>query len=65
MKIRLDFFLIIQAMLIALKATGEIDWQWWIVLMPTWVPVVAILTVVVLVFFYFGLKMLLDLLRKS
>ena len=47
---------------IILKLVGVIDWSWWWVLSPIWIPVVLLLTVSVLLFVvyrifkYFRLK---------
>ena len=38
---------------IVLRLTGVIDWDWWWVLAPLWVPaLVALLVVVVVVIYY-------------
>lgn len=34
---------------IALKLTNVIDWSWWWVLAPLWIPVAAVLGIVVIV----------------
>lgn len=42
---------------IGLKLGGVIDWSWWWVLAPVWVPtaiILAILSVVTLIAFFFG-----------
>lgn len=38
---------------IGLKLAGFIDWSWWWVLSPIWIPV-AVLTLVLLVLLFFG-----------
>lgn len=40
---------------IALKLTGKIDWNWWWVLSPIWLPMLLVLTIIacVLIFVYF------------
>lgn len=39
---------------IALKLTGVIDWGWWLVLMPLWLPL-AVMVAVFLAFYIAGL----------
>jgi hypothetical protein len=40
---------------IILKLIGEINWSWWWVLSPLWIPIVAIITIIIvgLLFFKF------------
>ena len=33
---------------IALKLTGYIDWSWWWVLSPLWIPVVIVLAILLI-----------------
>ena len=33
---------------ITLKLTGYIDWSWWWVLSPLWIPFVVVMTIIVL-----------------
>lgn len=40
---------------IILKLVGVIDWSWWWVLSPIWIPVVLLLTVSVLLFVVYGI----------
>lgn len=35
---------------IILKLVGVIDWSWWWVLSPIWIPVVLLMTVLILLF---------------
>jgi hypothetical protein len=37
-------------MFIAFKLTGYIDWSWWWVLAPLWVPIVLALAIVCVIF---------------
>jgi hypothetical protein len=37
-------------MFIAFKITGYIDWSWWWVLAPLWVPIVLALAIVCVIF---------------
>lgn len=32
---------------VALKLTGYIDWSWWVVTAPMWVPLVVILALII------------------
>ena len=35
---KIGFFGLLQLLLITLKAFDKIDWTWWLVLAPTWLP---------------------------
>ena len=35
---------------IGLKLTGYIDWSWWLVLMPLWLPMCAAMSVLAYIF---------------
>lgn len=35
---------ILSGILVILKLNGQINWSWWIVLAPIWVPFVSVLT---------------------
>lgn len=37
------FISIMTALFVGLKLTGHIDWSWWWVLSPLWVPVALVL----------------------
>lgn len=39
-----------------LKLTGDIDWSWWWVTSPLWIPVVIVLVFLVIVALILGLK---------
>lgn len=43
----IGFFGLLTLILITLKLTGYIDWSWWLVLMPLFVPVIIIFTILV------------------
>lgn len=43
--LRIDFLSLLALLFIGLKLTGYIDWAWWIVLTPVWVPFVIVLPV--------------------
>jgi hypothetical protein len=34
---------------LVLKLTGEIDWSWWWVTSPLWIPIAAVLVLIVLI----------------
>lgn len=33
---------------LVLKLCGEIDWSWWWVLSPTWIPIVLVLILIII-----------------
>lgn len=39
-----------------LKLTGNIDWSWWWVTSPLWIPIVIVLVFLVIVALILGLK---------
>lgn len=41
----MGFFSWLTLMFIGLKLTGYIDWSWWLVLSPVWVPLAVVLAV--------------------
>jgi hypothetical protein len=43
---------------IVLKLTNVIDWSWWWVFAPLWIPVAFLVTVVTIMFFVFWLAIL-------
>lgn len=45
--LHIPFASILGILFIALKLTGYIDWSWWWVLSPFWIPVIVILVVVI------------------
>ena len=49
--INLGFFSLLTIVFIVLKLCNVINWSWWWVLAPTWVPmsIVAVIVVVVLI----------------
>ena len=44
----IGFFGLLTLIFITLKLTGYIDWSWWLVLMPLFVPVIIIFTILVI-----------------
>jgi hypothetical protein len=43
----IGFFGLLTLIFITLKLTGYIDWSWWLVLMPLFVPVILIFAILV------------------
>jgi hypothetical protein len=39
-----------------LKLTGNIDWSWWWITAPLWIPVLAVITLIGLAGFFYWLK---------
>ena len=39
---KLTFADLLAILFIGLKLTNEIDWSWWLVLLPFWLPIVLI-----------------------
>ena len=44
----IGFFGLLTILFIALKLTGFIDWSWWWVLAPMWMPIVLIIVIILL-----------------
>ena len=44
----IGFFGLLALIFITLKLTGYIDWSWWLVLMPLFLPVIIIFTILVI-----------------
>lgn len=45
----LDFWIIIQCLLLILKLTGVIGWSWWVVLLPAIVPAAVIIIAILFI----------------
>lgn len=45
----IGFFSLLTVLFIGLKLTGYIDWSWWLVLLPFYGPVVAAITLLIVV----------------
>ena len=43
-----------------LKLTNFIDWSWWAVTAPLWVPITIVLTILFIVLFIYGIGMIVD-----
>lgn len=56
--IGLDIILFI--VFLILKLTGEIDWSWWWVTSPLWIPVCIVFAVFTIAAFILGIKELID-----
>jgi hypothetical protein len=48
---RIGFAGLLALIFITLKLTGYIDWSWWWVLAPLWIPVVVIFSIIAIIFF--------------
>lgn len=46
--------LILGVILIALRATGVINWEWWIVLTPFWLPVAIYSAIAVIIVVWYA-----------
>lgn len=56
--IGLDIILFI--VFLILKLTGEIDWSWWWVTSPLWIPVGIVFVIFIIAVFVLGIKELID-----
>lgn len=56
--IGLDIILFI--VFLILKLTGEIDWSWWWVTSPLWIPVAIVFAVFIIAAFILGIRELTD-----
>lgn len=50
----ISLYTIVFIIFLILKLTGNIDWSWWWVTSPIWIPIL-IFTGVLVIFFLFGL----------
>ena len=48
----IGFFGLLGIVFITLKLVGVIDWEWWLVLTPIWVPMAIALIVLLFMFFW-------------
>ena len=46
----IGFFGLLTIVFITLKLTGYIDWSWWLVLLPLFIPVIIIFTILAIMF---------------
>ena len=45
----IGFFGLLGIVFITLKLCGVIDWEWWLVLTPIWVPVLVVFVVIFII----------------
>lgn len=45
----IGFFGLLGIVFITLKLCGVIDWEWWLVLAPIWVPVLVVFVVILII----------------
>lgn len=50
------FFGLLAVAFIILKLTGYINWSWWFVLGPLWMPIVFVLAILLVVYFIAAIK---------
>lgn len=50
------FFGLLAVAFIILKLTGYINWSWWFVLGPLWMPIVFVLAILLFVYFIAAIK---------
>ena len=46
----IGFFGLLTLIFITLKLTGYIDWSWWLVLLPLFIPVIIIFAILAIMF---------------
>jgi len=46
------FFSMLTVLFIGLKLTGYIDWSWWWVLSPLWIPAAVVLLILLLLLLF-------------
>lgn len=47
----MKFLQLLTLLFIGLKLANEISWSWWLVLAPTWIPILFIFIVLVLLYY--------------
>ena len=47
-QMNINFFSLLTVLFIGLKLTGHIEWSWWAVLSPMWVPIVLLVAISIL-----------------
>ena len=50
---------------VALKLTGVIDWSWWAVTTPIWIPIVIVLTIILVIFIIFQISEKIDTIKRK
>jgi hypothetical protein len=48
----ISFLSLLTVLFVGLKLTDNIDWSWWWVLAPLWMPIIAVLGLVLVIFAY-------------
>ena len=51
----IGFFGLLTLLFIGLKLTGYIDWSWWLVFGPLWIPFAVVFGVIGIIFLFIGL----------
>lgn len=46
----IGFLGVLTILFIALKLLGKIDWSWWWVLAPMWIPISLVIIVLIIIF---------------
>lgn len=46
------FQILLTVLFVGLKLTGHIDWSWWWVLSPLWIPIVLALVIMAVITFF-------------
>lgn len=54
------FLGLLGVLFIGLKLTGYIDWSWWLVTIPLWGPIGAVVIIFLLTIFFIGLVKLFE-----
>ena len=56
----IGFFSLLTILLIGLKLTNYIDWSWWWVLAPIWIPLLIVIVIFLIVLLFAIIKAVLD-----
>lgn len=54
----IGFFGALTLIFITLKLTGFIDWSWWWILAPTWIPIAIIVLILLGIIVYYLIKII-------
>jgi hypothetical protein len=54
--IGITFLSLLTLLFIGLKLTGQIDWSWWLILAPMWVPVALAFSIILGMAIYVSLN---------
>jgi Ca2+/H+ antiporter len=55
-KFNSSMFTILFVIFLILKLTGEIDWSWWWVTSPLWLPIAAALVIIAIALVVYNIK---------